>query len=158
MIFAIIDNLIIPEIIKQTGIENFEEEFRVKYGKYEMLYYQVMYYAEEAKKELSQAPATAIEFSAMLNDKNYDFYIPITREAVDKIFLPLVNETIALLNKVLENNHLTAKDINEIILVGGSTSFAAGKRTTDSTNRHCFKLFYRPNNFRCSWRCLLCCQ
>jgi len=118
---AIIDSIVIPEIIKQTGIENFEEEFRVKYGKYEMLYYQVMYYAEEAKKELSHAAATAIEFSAVLDDKNYDFYIPITREEVDRIFLPLVNETIALLNKVLENNRLTATDVNEIILVGGST-------------------------------------
>ncbi|MGC4101191.1 Hsp70 family protein [Ferruginibacter sp.] len=119
--FAIIDHIIIPEIIKQTGIANFEEEFRVKYGKYEMLYYQVMYYAEEAKKELSSAPSTSIEFSAVLNDKPYDFNITITREAVDRIFAPLVNETILLLNKVLQNNQLAAKDINEIILVGGST-------------------------------------
>ena len=52
---AIIDHIIVPEIIKQTGIANFEEEFRVKFGKYEKLYYEVMYYAEEAKKELSHA-------------------------------------------------------------------------------------------------------
>lgn len=119
--FAIIDNLIIPQIIKQTGIKNFEEEFRVKYGKYEMLYFQIMYYAEEAKKELSQDSSTTIEFSAVLDGKNYDFYIPVTRESIDKIFLPLVNETISLLKKVLENNRLTSADINEIILVGGST-------------------------------------
>jgi molecular chaperone DnaK len=119
--FAIIDKLVVPEIIKQTGIENFEEEFRVKHGRYEMLYYQTMFYAEEAKKELSQVHSTTIEFSATLDGKNYDFYIPITREDIDKIFLPLVNETIHLLNKVLHNNHLNATDINEIILVGGST-------------------------------------
>ncbi|MBC7424728.1 MAG: Hsp70 family protein [Ferruginibacter sp.] len=119
--FAIIDKIIIPEIIRQTGIENFEEEFRVKYGKYEMLYYQVMYYAEEAKKELSQAPATVIEFGAILNNINYDFYITITRESIDKIFTPIVNETIKLLHKVVANNGLTVTDINQIILVGGST-------------------------------------
>ena len=119
--FAIIDKIIIPEIIRQTGIENFEEEFRVKYGQYEMLYYQVMYYAEEAKKELSQAPATVIEFGAILNNINYDFYITITRENIDKIFTPIVNETIKLLHKVVANNGLAVTDINQIILVGGST-------------------------------------
>ena len=119
--FAIIDKIIVLQIIKQTGIENFEEEFRVKYGKYESLYYQVMYYAEEAKKELSQAGATVIEFSAQLDGKLFDFYIPINREDVDAIYLPIINETIKLLNNVLLHNKLTAADINEIILVGGST-------------------------------------
>ncbi len=119
--FAIIDKIIIPEIVKQTGIENFEEELRVKYGKYEILYYQIMYYAEEAKKELSNSSNSIIEFSAVLDNKNYDFYFTITREEVDKIFIPKVQETIVMLNKVLENNRLNAVDINEIILVGGST-------------------------------------
>lgn len=118
---AIIDHIIIPAIIQQTGIENFEEEFRVKYGKYEMLYYQVMYYAEEAKKELSQTNQTIIEFGAILDGKNYEFSIPVTRAAIDAVFLPIINDTIKLLNKILENNNLTSADINQIILVGGST-------------------------------------
>ncbi len=119
--FAIIDKIIVPEIIKQTGIENFEEEFRVKYGKYEMLYYQVMYYAEEAKKELSNAASTIIDFGAILNDKNYDFYFTITKEQIDELFLPIINETIKLIHKIIENNKLAASDIHQIILVGGST-------------------------------------
>jgi len=119
--FAIIYNIIIPAIIKQTGIENFEEEFRVKSGKYEKLYYEIMYYAEEAKKELSYAPSTEIEFTATLNDIKYDFLILITKAEVDKVFIPIINETIKLIKNVLENNRLQAKDINELILVGGST-------------------------------------
>lgn len=119
--FAIIDNIIVPAIIKQTGIENFNEELRVKYGKYETLYYQVMYYAEEAKKELSQVEETVIEFSAALDGKQYDFYIPVTRKDIDSIFAPFINETISLLNKVMERNRLTAADIKQLVLVGGST-------------------------------------
>lgn len=119
--FAIIEKIIVPEIIRQTGIENFEQELRVKYGKYEKLFYEIMYYAEEAKKELSYSPAVAIEFTAELNNKKYDFSIPVTREKMDEIFLPIINETIRLLKNVLENNRLTAKDINQVILVGGST-------------------------------------
>lgn len=119
--FTIINNIIVPAIIRQTGIKDFEEEFRVKYGKYEMLYYQVMYYAEEAKKELSNTSATLIEFSATLDGQNYDFSIPITKETVDELFLPIIQETITLLNKILQRNLLTATDINQIVLVGGST-------------------------------------
>ena len=37
------------------------------------------------------------------------------------IFFPIIDETIKLLHKVLENNRLKATDIHEIILVGGST-------------------------------------
>ena len=119
--FAIINGIIVPAIIQQTGIENFNEELRVKYGKFETLYYQVMYYAEEAKKELSQVSETVIEFSATLEGKNYDFYIPVTRKDLDHLFAPVINDTIALLNKVMERNRLSAADINQLVLVGGST-------------------------------------
>jgi len=119
--FAIIEKIIVPEVVRQTAIQNFEQELRVKYGKYEKLYYELLYYAEEAKKELSYSPSVIIEFSAELNGKRYEFSIPLTREKTDEIFLPIINETINLLKKVMENNNLTAKDINQIVLVGGST-------------------------------------
>jgi molecular chaperone DnaK len=80
-----------------------------------------MYYAEEAKKELSYSPSVMIEFTAEMNGKKYDFSIPVTREKTDVIFQPIINETVNLLKKVMENNRLTAKDINQIVLVGGST-------------------------------------
>src|SRR6185295_18269228 len=87
--FAIIEKIIIPEIIRQTGIENFEQELRVKYGKYEKVYYELMYYAEEAKKELSYSSSVIIEFNADLNGNKYEFSIPLIKEKVDEIFLPI---------------------------------------------------------------------
>lgn len=119
--FALIEKIIIPAIAKETGIENFEEELRIKYGKYEKLYYEIMYYAEEAKKELSTSDETIIEFSATLNDTLYEFSIPINRAKAEEVFLPIINETIELLKMVMENNRLSSTDINKIILVGGST-------------------------------------
>ncbi len=77
------------EIIRQTNIENFEDEFRVKYGKYEMLYYQIMYYAEEAKKELSQSPSTVIEFSADIDKhQNTIFTLPLRKRNWMKFSCP----------------------------------------------------------------------
>jgi molecular chaperone DnaK len=119
--FAIIDKIIIPAIIEKTGVQDFEQEFRVKYGKYEKLYYEIMYYAEEAKKELSSTGKTIIEFSAIINDKHYDFSIPLTKEIAEPVFQPIINDTIKLVKNVLENNRLKAGDINQLILVGGST-------------------------------------
>jgi molecular chaperone DnaK len=119
--FAIVDKLIVPEIIRKTGLTNFEQEFRVKFGKYEKLFYEVMYFAEEAKKEMSISEKSTIEFSAEIGNKVYEFSIPITKEVAAPIFQPIIDETIKLLSNVIQTNHLAAKDINQIILVGGST-------------------------------------
>ncbi len=119
--FALINKIIVPAIIQQTNIPNFEEEFRIKHGQYEMLYYQVLYYAEEAKKELSRVDTAYIEFSATLHEVNYDFLIPITKQQAEDAFAPIIQETVVLIQKILQNNSLTAADIKQIILVGGST-------------------------------------
>lgn len=118
---AIIDHIIIPYIIQETGIENFAEELKVKFGKYEMLYHKIMYYAEEAKKEVSAGADTVIDFSEELDGTMYDFMIPVSKEKIAAIFQPIIEETIQLLKKMLTENNLSAADIREIILVGGST-------------------------------------
>ena len=118
---AIIDHIVIPHIAAQTGIENFEEELKLKFGKYEMLYHKIMYYAEEAKKELSSGAEPVIEFSDNLDGKYHEFVIPLKREKVEALFAPFIEETVSLLNKMLVNNSLLSKDISQLILVGGST-------------------------------------
>lgn len=118
---AIIDHIIIPHIIQETGIENFAEELKVKFGKYEMLYHKIMYYAEEAKKEVAAGADTVIDFSEELDGRLYDFMIPVSKEKIEAIFSPIIDETIHLLKKMLTENNLSAPDIREIILVGGST-------------------------------------
>ena len=65
-------------------LKTLKQELRVKYGKYEKLYYEILYYAEEAKKELSHSQSVIIEFNAELNDKKYEFSIPVTREKTDE--------------------------------------------------------------------------
>ena len=118
---AIIDHIVIPHIEQQLGIEHFEDELKVKFGKYELLYHKIMYYAEEAKKELSAGVDTVIEFREEMDGKEHEFYIPVSTNAVFELFNPIIDETIQLLNRVLVNNSLETKDIREIILVGGST-------------------------------------
>lgn len=130
--FALIDHIIVPAIIEKTGFNGFEEAFREKYGRYEMLYYQLLYYAEEAKKELSASGQTRIEFDASIEGCNYDFSIPVSSEQADALFAPIIQETLQLLDAMLDENNLKHSDIHQIILVGGSTYLPAVRRMLET--------------------------
>lgn len=130
--FALIDHIIVPAIIEKTGFSGFDEAFREKYGRYEMLYYQLLYYAEEAKKELSASGQTVIEFDATIEGKAYDFSIPVHAEEADALFAPMIQETIQLLDAMLDENNLKHSDIHQIILVGGSTYLPAVRRMLET--------------------------
>ncbi|WP_118953422.1 Hsp70 family protein [Taibaiella helva] len=117
----IVEQLIVPEIVRQTGIADFETELSTAYGPYEKLYYELLYKAEEAKKELSSYEATEIEFSTTIGDRRYDFNVTIDRAAFNQLLEKRVEETLSMLRQVLERNQLAAADIRQLILVGGST-------------------------------------
>ncbi len=119
--YLIVEHIITPAIEEQLGKENFITALTEKYGTYEKLYYQLLYYAEEAKKELSIKENTFIEFTTVIDNENKNFSIPISAAQISTLFLPKVNETINFIHQLLENNKLTTKDIQQIILVGGST-------------------------------------
>lgn len=117
----IVEQLIVPEIIARTGIQDFEKQLTTQYGPYEKLYYQLLYKAEELKKELSSNTVSDIDFTARIEDKDYDIYITITQEQFNQTIAKRVKETISLLRQVLERNHIPAEMIKQTILVGGST-------------------------------------
>ncbi|MEY4876736.1 MAG: hypothetical protein RL708_1885 [Bacteroidota bacterium] len=118
---AIVEKLIIPKIIEQTGFEALADEIKVKYGKHEKLYYLLLYIAEEAKKNLSHQPETDIEFSAEIDFKNYDFYFSINRKDFDEIIAPYIQDTINFIQQIVARNNVASNAIQQIILVGGST-------------------------------------
>ncbi len=117
----IVESLIIPQLIEETKIEDLAEQLTVKHGKYEKLYYQLLYQAEELKKELSHQHTSEIDFSTEINGQSYDFYISITVDQLNELIASKVQDTIKMVNVVLERNNLQPYDIKEIILIGGST-------------------------------------
>jgi molecular chaperone DnaK len=119
--YLIISKLIVPKIEEALGITNFEEILVQKFGPQEKLFYQLQYLCEEAKKELSIASTTYIEFSVEHAGKQHSFEIEITKTQIDELFAPKINETVKFIHQLLNRNQLEAADINQIILVGGST-------------------------------------
>jgi len=91
--------------------------------------------AEEAKKHLSSEDS----YSVLWNHH----VLEITKEIFESLIKPLVDETIASCKNALADSKLTVKDIDTIVMVGGSTRVPAvkeavsaffGKPVNDSVN------------------------
>lgn len=117
----IVEELIVPEMKTQINDNDFEEELFTPHGKYEKLFFMLLYKAEELKKELSVQPSTEVDFTAEIGGEEYDFYITITVEQFNDLIAKRIDETIQMVNTILERNQLQPSDIKEIVLVGGST-------------------------------------
>lgn len=83
--------------------------------------------AEKAKKELSSAMQTQITlpyiFVSESGPLNMD--ISLTRAQFERLTADLVDRTITPMNKAMNDAGVTSKDINKVILVGGSTRIPA---------------------------------
>lgn len=117
----VIEKLFVPKILEKVPVENFYEQLTERYGKYEKIYYNLLYLAEEVKKELSVQTESEVDFSFEIEGETYDFYLTVTREEFDAVIAGKVDETIHMIQSIMERNNLRSHDVNEIILVGGST-------------------------------------
>ena len=117
----ILEDFIVPEIAKQTGKEDFAEQFLRKDNRYEKLYYELLYKAEEAKKELSYQNQTEIEVQVDIDGKLQWVVIPFTAEQFNNMIEPKIDESIDLLKSILNRSGVNSLEVKEIIMVGGST-------------------------------------
>lgn len=83
--------------------------------------------AEQAKKELSSAPSTNVNlpYITLTSDGPLNLDVALTRAKFEEITKPLLDRTRAPFEQVLKDAHVTAKDIDHVILVGGSTRMPA---------------------------------
>ena len=75
--------------------------------------------AEKAKKTLSNVTSTEISLPFITADLNYE--TTLTRAKFESLISDLVDSTLEPVRKALKDAKLTAKDIDKVILVGGST-------------------------------------
>merc|ERR1712051_528402 len=74
---------------------------------------------EKAKRALSAAHQVRVEVESMFEGE--DFSETLTRAKFEELNMDLFRSTMKPVQKVLEDADLTKKDIDEIVLVGGST-------------------------------------
>ncbi len=69
--------------------------------------------AEEAKRELTQAQQTSV--------KACDLSLSLTKPELEQLVAPLIERTVVCCQKALQDAALTTKEIDEVVMVGGST-------------------------------------
>ena len=75
--------------------------------------------AEYLKKELSSTLISEIELDSLFKDK--DLYLTITRNTLEELIMEKLMECMGPIQQVLMDADIDKTDINEIVLVGGST-------------------------------------
>lgn len=105
---------VMDEFKKETGIDLRKDAMAVQ---------RVRSASEKAKIELSSATQTEINepFIAMNDGVPSNLSLTLTRAKFEELISPLVERSIEPCKKVLKDAGLQASQINEVILVGGST-------------------------------------
>lgn len=118
----IVMDVIVPKLIRLTGNMQMTEQIKSRQKVFEKLYFVLLLKAEEAKKELSSSAFTEVEVEYELENGNVeDFVIEVTREELNAVIADKIQGTIAMIFEILERNNLTKNDIEELIMIGGST-------------------------------------
>jgi molecular chaperone DnaK len=79
--------------------------------------------AEEAKKHLSAHPFARLdeEFIAEKEGQALHLSTEVSREQYEELIRPLMDRTMDCVQRALDDSHLTAAQIEKVVLVGGST-------------------------------------
>ena len=74
---------------------------------------------DRAKTELSAATKTSVDVDALF--KGEDLTLELTRATFERLCDPLFDRSVRSVKRVLQDAKVDAKDVDEIVLVGGST-------------------------------------
>jgi molecular chaperone DnaK len=79
--------------------------------------------AEQVKIDLSQHAFTAVREPFLVSQKNKALHLEtdLSRETLESLLKPLLVETLSAIDRALTDASMQAKDLDRVILVGGST-------------------------------------
>ena len=111
------------DVLVDWMIEEFKNSDNVDLSKDSMSIQRLKEASEKAKCELSTSKQTEINLPFITSDSNgpKNLLMSITRAKFESLINELVNRTLKPCNQALSDADLKPKDIDEVILVGGST-------------------------------------
>lgn len=120
---ALIVEKIISVYLESIGkFNNLIDDLKSAKGKYNKLYYILLHKAEEIKITLSNQLSAEIEFEITDDeDTEHEVFLTIHREQFEAIIREKIEYSLQMLTAIIDRNQLSIKDINQVILVGGST-------------------------------------
>lgn len=104
-------------------VSEFKKENGIDLSKDKMAFQRLKDEAEKAKKNLSSMASTSISIPFITQSDNGPLHLDITlsRAKFEELNRDLFDSTITLVQKALKDAKMTAKDIDKVVLVGGST-------------------------------------
>jgi molecular chaperone DnaK len=120
----IVEKIIAPALSKRGTFADLVPQMKSQAGRYNRLWYSLLYAAEAAKIELSNRTSAEVELRNPVEDDNgkaIDFTMDITRSEVETLIKDVVDRTADMLKKILTRNSLRSEDVKFILMVGGST-------------------------------------
>lgn len=118
---AVIEQLVVPQLQQQYHLPDLLTALRSARGKYNTLYHILLKKAEEVKIQLTNSPSAEMEFSLDTDNGEEEVYLTITREQFERVIYNQVQYSIDLVRKILERNLLSAANLEEVVMIGGST-------------------------------------
>jgi molecular chaperone DnaK len=118
----IVEKIIIPHLEKAGNFSELNNEMQSASGKYNGKYYTCLNKAEQAKIELSAKTSASVEVE--IEDEEGDVLdesITITRSEFESIIKTHIDSTVEMIKRIITRNSLTTKDIQFVLMVGGST-------------------------------------
>ncbi len=108
-----IENYLVERVTAETEIDTISRHAQAR----------IRRAAENAKIYLSSHPFASIEEEYLLEQDSVPFHlrVELPRLEYEEMITPLVDETMDAVHLVIKDAGLTASDIDEILLVGGST-------------------------------------
>ncbi|SPO05903.1 related to SSC1 - mitochondrial heat shock protein 70-related [Cephalotrichum gorgonifer] len=115
-------------------VQQFKKESGIDLSDDRMAIQRIREAAERAKIALSSSAQTDVNLPFLTADASgpKHFTTKFTRAQLEKIVEPLINKTIEPVRKALKDANLQAKDIQEVLLVGGMTRMPKVAETVKS--------------------------
>jgi molecular chaperone DnaK len=121
----LVEKIVAPEIARRGKFDDLLNQMKSQSGRYNQLWYTLLWKAEEAKVDLSAKTSTEIDLGTITVEDDegnaIDTIITITRSDFEGIIKDLVESTIDMVKKILTRNSLRPSDLKFILAVGGST-------------------------------------
>ena len=117
----------IDELLVNYIAEDFNKQNNIDLRKDKMASQRLKEAAEKAKKDLSGTLQIHISLPFISANANGPLHLDmdLTRAKFEEMIRPIINKTLEPVRKALKDADLTANDIDQVVLVGGSTRIPA---------------------------------
>ena len=130
---AIVERILLPKIFETEGCSAWKEKSEQKTADFQKLYFVLLNKAESIKKELSSSQVSMLDLTISNdNGEDVDLYFDITREQFNEVIVDKVNYSMTLVDDLLKTNNMSISDIEQVVLVGGSTLVPLVKQSIEN--------------------------